>query len=104
MFSWKSYNTFFKFLSKSRSSRLLIFYKEVKNMKKAETLYEFKHNFYSKLYAAMEKKNKTYKDLSTDLGKNPGYISRIMSGKIEPSFSMIFYIAEALGIEPRDLF
>ena len=31
----------------------------------------------------MEKKNKTCKDLSTDLDKNPGYISRIMSGKIE---------------------
>ena len=73
-------------------------------MKEVKTLYEFKHNFYSKLYAAMEKKNKTYKDLSTDLGKNPGYISRVMSGKIEPSFSMIFYIAEALGIDPRELF
>ena len=73
-------------------------------MKKVKTLYEFKHNFYSKLYAAMENKNKTYKDLSTDLGKNPGDISRVMSGKIEPSFSMIFYIAEALGIEPKDLF
>ena len=46
-------------------------------MNKTKTLYEFKHNFYSKLYAAMEKKNKTYKDLSTDLGKNPGYISRV---------------------------
>lgn len=89
----------------SRWSRLLFFcVKEVKFMKEAKTLYEFKHNFYSKLYTAMEKKNKTYKDLSDDLGKNPGYISRIMSGKIEPSFSMIFYIAEALGIEPRDLF
>ena len=73
-------------------------------MKKVKTLYEFKHNFYSKLYAEMEKKNKTYKDLSNDLNKNPGYISRVMSGKIEPSFSMIFYIAEALGIEQKDLF
>ena len=73
-------------------------------MKKSKTLYEFKLNFYSKLYTAIEKENKTYKDLSNDLGKNPGYISRVMSGKIEPSFSMIFYIAEALGIEPKDLF
>ena len=38
-------------------------------MKEVKTLYEFKHNFYSKLYTAMEKKNKTCKDLSTDLGK-----------------------------------
>lgn len=73
-------------------------------MKESKTLYDFKHNFYSKLYAAMERKGKTYKDLSTDLGKNPGYISHVMSGKIEPSFSMIFYIAEALGIESKDLF
>ena len=65
---------------KKLTALALNFLKEVKNMKEAKTLYEFKHNFYSKLYAAMEKKNKTYKDLSTELGKNPGY--SVKSGSV----------------------
>ena len=65
---------------------------------------EFKHNFYDNLSIAMERKNMNCKALSRAIHKNDGYISRIMSGKIEPSFSMIYYIAEALGIEPKELF
>ena len=72
-------------------------------MKEVKTLYEFKHNFYDNISIAMERKNMNCKALSRAIHKNDGYISRIMSGKIEPSFSMIFYIAEAIEIQPRDL-
>lgn len=44
------------------------------------------------------------REMSLDIGQNPGYIKDIESGKALPSMSGFFYICDYLNISPKDFF
>ena len=52
----------------------------------------------------MMDKNLTARALSVRIGKNEWYITRMLNGKIDPSLDTLFDIAEALRVEPEELF
>lgn len=52
----------------------------------------------------MMDKNLTAWALSVRIGKNEWYITRMLNGKIDPSLDTLFDIAEALRVEPEELF
>ena len=52
----------------------------------------------------MMDKNLTARALSIRIGKNEWYITRMLNGKIDPSLDTLFNIAEALRVEPAELF
>ena len=52
----------------------------------------------------MMDKNLTARALSIRIGKNEWYITRMLNGKIDPSLDALFNIAEALRVEPTELF
>ena len=52
----------------------------------------------------MMEKNLTARALSVRIGKNEWYIARMLNGKIDPSLDTLFDIAEALRVEPEELF
>jgi len=52
----------------------------------------------------MMDKNLTARALSIRIGKNEWYITRMLNGKIDPSLDALFNIAEALRVEPAELF
>ncbi len=60
--------------------------------------------FVEKLCKLMSEKNLSCKYLSNKIKKNDGYINRIINGKIDPSFEVIFDIAAALKIPVAELF
>ena len=52
----------------------------------------------------MMDKNITARALSVRIKKNEWYITRMLNGKIDPSLDALFNIAEALRVEPAELF
>ena len=48
--------------------------------------------------------NLTARALSIRIEKNEWYITRMLNGKIDPSLDTLFDIAEALRVEPEELF
>ena len=60
--------------------------------------------FVEKLCKLMSEKKLSCKYLSNKIKKNDGYINRIINGKIDPSFEVIFDIAAALKIPVAELF
>ena len=52
----------------------------------------------------MMDKNLTARALSIRIGKNEWYITRMLNEKIDPSLDALFHIAEALKVEPAELF
>lgn len=50
------------------------------------------------------KRNLTPRALSQKIEKNEWYITRMLNGKIDPSLDALFNIAEALRVEPAELF
>ena len=52
----------------------------------------------------MMEKNLTARALSIRIEKNDWYITRMLNGKIDPSLDTLFNIAEALRVEPSELF
>lgn len=52
----------------------------------------------------MMERNLTARALSIRIGKNEWYITRMLNGKIDPSLDVLFSIAEALRVEPAELF
>lgn len=44
------------------------------------------------------------RDLSKKIWMNDWYITRMLNGKIDPSLDALFNIAEALKVEPAELF
>ena len=52
----------------------------------------------------MMEKNLTARALSIRIEKNEWYITRMLNGKIDPSIDTLFDIAEALRVEPEELF
>ena len=52
----------------------------------------------------MMEKNLTARALSKKIWMNDWYITRMLNGKIDPSLDTLFNIAEALMVEPAELF
>ena len=52
----------------------------------------------------LREKDKSARWLSIKIGKNNWYITRMLNGKIDPSLDTLFNIAEALRVEPAELF
>ncbi len=51
-----------------------------------------------------EKKGVSARDMSLNIGQNPGYINKIESGRGKPSIEGVFFICEFLGITPSEFF
>ena len=52
----------------------------------------------------MMENNLTARALNIRIEKNEWYITRMLNGKIDPSLDALFNIAEALKVEPAELF
>ena len=60
--------------------------------------------FVKKLCKLMDERNLSCQYLSSKIKKNDGYINRIVNGKKDPSFEVLFDIAAALKIPVAELF
>ena len=60
--------------------------------------------FVKKLCKLMDERNLSCQYLSSKIKKNDGYINRIIKGKKDPSFEVLFDIAAALKIPVAELF
>ena len=60
--------------------------------------------FVKKLFKLMNERNLSCQYLSSKMKKNDGYINRIVNGKKDPSFEVLFDIAAALKIPVAELF
>ena len=60
--------------------------------------------FVNKLCKLMDERNLSCQYLSSKIKKNDGYINRIINGKKDPSFEVLFDIAAALKIPVAELF
>ena len=60
--------------------------------------------FVKKLCKLMDERNLSCQYLSSKIKKNDGYINRIVNGKKDPSFEVLFDIAAALKISVAELF
>ena len=60
--------------------------------------------FVKKLCKLMNEKKLSCQYLSSKIKKNDGYINRIINGKIDPSFEVLFDIATVLKIPVAELF
>ena len=56
------------------------------------------------IISLMMDKNLTARALSIRIEKNEWHITRMLNGKINPSLDTLFHIAEALRVEPVELF
>ena len=61
-------------------------------------------DFAIRLARLREKKGVSARDMSLSIGKNPGYINNIETGKSKPSLEGIFFICEYLGVTPSEFF
>ena len=52
----------------------------------------------------MMERNLSARALSKKIWMNDWYITRMLNGKIDPSLDALFNIAEALKVEPAELF
>ena len=60
--------------------------------------------FVKRLSKLMNERNLSCQYLSSKIKKNDGYINRIINGKKDPSFEVLFDIAAALKIPVSELF
>ena len=60
--------------------------------------------FVKKLLKLMNERNLSFQYLSSKIKKNDGYINRIINGKKDPSFEVLFDIAFALRVSVSELF
>ena len=60
--------------------------------------------FVKKLCKLMNERNLSCQYLSNKIKKNDGYINRIINGKKDPSFEVLFDIATALRVTVAELF
>ena len=60
--------------------------------------------FVNKLCKLMDERNLSCQYLSSKIKKNDGYINRIINGKKDPSFEVLFDIASALKVTVAELF
>jgi len=57
-----------------------------------------------KIYKLRTDKGMSQEDLAGEAEVNRGYISRIENGHVAFSVSVLLKLADALGVEPEDLF
>ena len=60
--------------------------------------------FIKNLCKLMNERKLSCQYLSSKIKKNDGYINRIINGKIDPSFEVLFDIASALKVTVGELF
>ena len=60
--------------------------------------------FVKKLCTLMNERNLSCQYLSSKIKKNDGYINRIINGKKDPSFEVLYAIASALKVTVAELF
>ena len=60
--------------------------------------------FVKKLCKLMNERNLSCQYLSSKIKKNDGYINRIINGKKDPSFKVLFDIASVLKVPLSELF
>ena len=72
--------------------------KNVNNYEKARKILE------NNIIRLMMERNLSARALSKKIGMNDWYITRMLNGKIDPSLDALFNIAEALRVEPAELF
>ena len=60
--------------------------------------------FVKKLCKLMNERNLSCQYLSSKIKKNDGYINRIINGKIDPSFEVLFDIASALKVTVAEMY
>ncbi len=60
--------------------------------------------FVKKLCKLMNERNLSCQYLSSKIKKNDGYINRIINGKKDPSFEVLYDIASALKVTVAELF
>ena len=73
-------------------------------MEKKLSYEDGKELFVKKLCKLMNERNLSCQYLSSKIKKNDGYINRIINGKINPSFEVLFDIASALRVTVTELF
>ena len=61
-------------------------------------------DFSLRLAKLRSQKGVSARDMSLQMGQNPGYINNIETGKSMPSLSGFFYICEFLGLTPCEFF
>lgn len=61
-------------------------------------------DFSTRLTQLRESKGVSAREMSLDIGQNPGYINNIETGKALPSLAGILYICEYLQITPAEFF
>lgn len=61
-------------------------------------------DFSTRLSQLREEKGVSAREMSLDIGQNPGYINNIETGKSMPSLAGIFYICEYFQITPCEFF
>ena len=73
-------------------------------MKKKLSYQDGRELFVKKLCKLMNEGNLSCQYLSIKMKKNDGYINRIINGKKDPSFEVLFDIASALKVTVAELF
>jgi predicted transcriptional regulator len=78
--------------------------RKVLNMENKRNYEKRRKNLEDNIIRLMMDKNLTARALSIRIEKNEWYITRMLNGKIDPSMNTLFNIAEALRVEPAELF
>ena len=78
--------------------------RKVMDMESRRKYEKRRKNLEDNIIRLMMDKNLTARALSVRIGKNEWYITRMLNGKIDPSLDTLFDIAEALRVEPEELF
>ena len=73
-------------------------------MKKYIDTAVWEDDYRKRLKKLMEQNNITARELSLSLGHNEGYISRILKGKIDPSFKSMMDTMLYFDISPAEFF
>ena len=78
--------------------------RKVLNMENRSNYEKKRRIFEDNIIRIMMERNLTARALSIRIEKNEWYITRMLNGKIDPSLDTLFNIAEALRVEPAELF
>ena len=73
-------------------------------MEKKSSYEDGRELFVKKLCKLMNERNLSCQYLSSKIKKNDGYINRIINGKKDPSFKVLFDIASVLKVPLSELF
>ena len=63
-----------------------------------------REEFANRLVEIMEEQNRTDRDISLKIGRDPGYINGLINKKTYPRMEYFFDICEELGVSPSEFF